>query len=54
MGAYRRNFDKNKYVPFITKDDEFLEKYNEVWEKDKSSSKENLIVNLCTIKKSKS
>ena len=54
MSAYRKNFDKNKYVPFIIKDDEFLEKYNEIWEKVKRNSKENFIVTLCTIKKSKS
>ena len=37
-GAYKRAFDETKYVFFI-KDDEFLEKYNEIWEKVKNSIK---------------
>ena len=35
------------YETFLIKDDELLEKYNEVWEKVK---KKNLIVNLYTMK----
>ena len=31
MRAYRRDFDETKYVFFI-KDNELLEKYNEIWE----------------------
>ena len=27
MSAYRRDFDETKYVPFLIKDDELLEKY---------------------------
>ena len=30
MGAYRRDFDETKYMLFLIKDDELLEKYNEV------------------------
>ena len=37
-GAYKRAFDETKYVFFI-KDDELLEKYNEIWEKVKNSIK---------------
>ena len=32
MSAYRRDFDETKYISFSIKDDESLEKYNEVWE----------------------
>ena len=33
MGAYRRDFDETKYMTFLIKDDELLEKYNEIWKK---------------------
>ena len=33
MTAYRKDFNKTKYVSFLIKDDELLEKYNEIWEK---------------------
>ena len=33
MSAYRRDFDETKYMSFLIKDDELLEKYNEIWEK---------------------
>ena len=33
MRAYRRDFDETKYITFLIKDDELLEKYNEIWEK---------------------
>ena len=49
MSAYRRDFDETKHV-FLIKDDEFLKRYNEIWEKLKTVSKKNLIVNLCTMK----
>ena len=35
------------YETFLIKDDELLEKFNEIWEKVK---KKNLIVNLYTMK----
>ena len=28
MSAYRRDFDETKYISFLIKDDELLEKYN--------------------------
>ena len=31
MSAYRRNFDETEYMSFLIKDDELLEKYNEIW-----------------------
>ena len=39
MSAYRREFDETKYVSFLVKDYELLEKYNEIWEKIKNSIK---------------
>ena len=33
MSAYRRDFNETKYMTFLMKDDELLEKYNEIWEK---------------------
>ena len=49
MSAYRGEFNETKYV-FYIKDNELLEKYNEIWGKVKKSAKKNLIVNLYTIK----
>ena len=37
MNAYRRDFDETKYKPFLKKDCELLEEYNELWEKVKIS-----------------
>ena len=34
-----RDFDETKYISFWIKDDELLEKYNEIWEKVKNSIK---------------
>ena len=39
MRAYRRDFDETKYISFLIKDDELLEKYNEIWEKVRNSIK---------------
>ena len=33
LSAYRRNFDKSQYKMKMMKDDELLEKYNEIWKK---------------------
>ena len=33
MSAYRRHFDETTYMSFLIKNDEFLGKYNEIWEK---------------------
>ena len=39
MSAYRKDLDETKYMSFLTKDDELLEKYNEIWEKVSKSIK---------------
>ena len=39
MSAYRRDFGETKYMSLLIKDDELLEKYNEIWEKVKNSIK---------------
>ena len=31
MSAYRRDFDKTKFLSFLIKDEKFLEKYNKIW-----------------------
>ena len=38
--AYRRDFDESKCVSFLIKDNELSEKYNDIWEKVKTSIKE--------------
>ena len=38
ISAYRKGFE-TKYISFLTKDDEVLEKYNEIWGKVKNSLK---------------
>ena len=49
ISAYRRDFDENKCKSFLIKDDELLEKYNEICEKVSNSIKRDLIGNLYTI-----
>ena len=39
MSGYRKDFDETKYISFLIKDDELLEKYSEIWEKVKNSLK---------------
>ena len=36
MSAYRKEFDETTYIYFLIKDDELLEKYNEIWVKVKN------------------
>ena len=31
MSPYRKDFDETKYISFLIKDDELLEKYNKIW-----------------------
>ena len=50
MTAYRKDFDETKYISLLIKDDEFLEKYNEIWEKVQNILKKKLIVNQYTMK----
>ena len=40
MSAYRRDFDQTKYMYFLIKSDELLEKYNEIWDKVSNSIKQ--------------
>ena len=47
MSAYRKDFDETEYMTFLIKDDELLEKYNEIWEEVKNNIKKNL--NLHTV-----
>ena len=37
--AYRKDFDETKFMSFLIKDNELLERYNEIWEKVKYSLK---------------
>ena len=37
MTTYRKDFDETKFKSFLMKDDELLEKYNEIYEKVKNS-----------------
>ena len=46
MSAYRRNFHKSKYTNFLIKDDELLEKYNEILKKCKNSPKKEFASEL--------
>ena len=39
MSVYRRDFDETKFMSFLVKDDEFLEKYNEICTKVSNSIK---------------
>ena len=39
MSAHRRDFDETKYISFLVKDSELLEKCNEIWEKFTNSIK---------------
>ena len=50
MSAYRKDFDETEYMSFLIKDDELLEKSNEIWEKVKIVLKKNLIAKLYTMK----
>ena len=49
ISAHRRDFDETKYMSFLIKDDELLEKYSEIWDKVSNSMKKDLIVNLYTM-----
>ena len=43
VSAYRTDFDETKYMYFLIKDDELLEKYNEILEKVKNSIKKEFV-----------
>ena len=50
MTAYRKVFDETKSRSFLIKDNELLEKYNEIWDKVSHTMEKNLIVIQYTIK----
>ena len=50
MSTYRKDFDETKYISFLIKDDQLLEKYNEICGKLKIRSKKNLAVNQYIMK----
>ena len=37
MSAHRRDFDETKIISLLVKDNELLEKYNEIWDKSCST-----------------
>ena len=39
MSACRKDFDETEYITLLIKDDELLEKYNEIWEEVKNNIK---------------
>ena len=40
LTAYKKDFHETKFISFLIKYYELLEKYNEIWEKDKDNLKE--------------
>ena len=49
--AYVKRYDgQTKWMYFLIKDDDLLEKYNTLWDKISANIKKNLIVNMSTIK----
>ena len=49
--AYVKRYDgQTKWMYFLIKDDDLLEKYNSLWNKISANIKKNLIVNMSTIK----
>ena len=50
MIAYRENFDETNYTSFLIKDDELLEKYDEIWGKVKNSPKKDFYNKQYTMK----
>ena len=45
MNGYIENCGESKYMFFLIKDDELLEKHNNVYDKTSNSIKKDLIVN---------
>ena len=39
MSVYRRDFNENKYMSFLIKNEKLLEKYNEIWDNFSNSMK---------------
>ena len=51
MTAYRKDFDETKYISFLIKDNELLEKWNEIWDKVSYATGKELDSNLVYNKK---
>ena len=51
MTVYRKDFDETKYISFLIKDNELLEKYNEIWKKFSNVIKKEFESNLVYIEK---
>ena len=49
--AYRKDFDETKYISFLIKDNELLEKWNEIWDKVSYATGKELDSNLVYNKK---
>ena len=50
MTAYRKDFDETKYISFLIKDNELLQKYNETWKKVSNPIKKEFYSNTVYIK----
>ena len=42
MSGYRKDFDETKFMSFLIKNEELLEKYNRIWNKFNNSIKKRL------------
>ena len=51
MAAYRKDFDENKYMSFLIKDNKLLEKYSEIWKKVRNAIKKECDSDPAYIKK---
>ena len=51
MTAYKKDFDENKYMSFLIKDNKLLEKYSEIWKKVRNAIKKECDSNPGYIKK---
>ena len=50
MSAYKKDFNKGKYISLLIKDEDLLEKCKEIWKKVKYSIRKNLIMILYTMR----
>ena len=50
ISAYRTDLDEAINVSYLIKNDKFLKKYNEVWDKVSNTIEKDLIGNLFTMK----
>ena len=51
MTEYRKDFDETKYISFLIKDNDLLEKYDEIWKKVSNTIKRESDSYLVYIKK---